>query len=267
MRIPHKAGIGAVVLLALVGVSFIVWQLRGSDERSSTEGASVEALQNASSTEGTVQAPGSNTVVLGGASGILVPSLSRLVPETSPNLDATAREAAVKYLNTSITNLEKNKESYQDWVNLGLARLMLGEYAGAEEVWIFCTKLAPGEPVAFENLGNLYMSYIQDGAKSENYYKQAIVLNPKNTNNYRSLAELYTYHFKQNTNAVEIILKEGVSKNATAYDLGVLLARYYREKGMIAEAATAYTQAAAMATAAGRADIAESIKAEGAERK
>lgn len=206
---------------------------------------------------------GTNTVQVGSApAGVPQPSLTRAIPVTSPDLSVTAREATIKYLNTSVENLKKDPLAYQDWVNLGLARQMLGDYVGAEEVWIYATKLSPTTPVAFSNLGYLYMVYIKNGAKSEASYKQALTLNPKDVNSYRSLAELYTYHYKKDTNAVELILKEGIQKNPDAYDLGVLLARYYVEKGMIMEAKSVYTEAASSARSAGKVDVATSIETE-----
>lgn len=262
MQTNKIALIAGLFLLVLLGAGFFLWRVMIGD--TVTGGPFSVAPLNGTTTENTV----SGVVKVGSAPvGIPQPSLERAIPLTSPDLDAPARLATIKYLNTSVENLKKNPLAYQDWVNLGLARQMLGDYAGAEEVWIFSTKLVPNESVAFENLGNLYMSYLKNGAKSESFYKKAITLNPKNTNNYRSLAELYTYHYKKDTNAVELILKEGIQKNQGAYDLAVLLARYYKEKGMIAEAKSAYTVAANSARSAGKIDVATSIESERDELK
>lgn len=260
MQTNKIALITGASLLVLLGAGFFIWRATVGENLVSNPFPIV-------SLNGTTTENGSgsdtNTVVVNKAPvGVPQPTLARAIPATSPDLSVTAREATIQYLNTSVENLKKNPLAYQDWINLGLARQMLGDYVGANEVWIYATKLAPSEPVAFENLGNLYMSYMKDGAKSEGFYKKAITLNPKNINNYRSLAELYTYHYKQNTGAVETILKEGIDNNPASYDLGVLLARYYKERGMIAEAKSAYTVAVSMATSAGKIDVATSIETE-----
>lgn len=223
---------------------------------------------NTGNTAGDTKNDGANTVVLGGElANHAAPTLERAIPATSPDIDPAARTSTIAFLNTSIENLKKDPNSYQDWVNLGLARQMLGDYVGAEEVWMYAIKIAPIEPVAYNNLGNLYMLSIKDGAKSELYFKDAVSLNPKDPSGYRSLFELYSYHYKQDTNAGELILKEGISKNPDAYDLGVLLARYYTEHGKVAEAQAAYTAAAEAALRGGYTDIAASIRTERDQRK
>ena len=260
MQTNKIALIAGGFLVVLLGAGFFLW--RGTVGEGLVSNPFPIVSLNGTTTENG-SPDGANTVEVGSAPvGVPQPSLERVIPVASPDLSATAREVTVKYLNTSVENLRKDPLAYQDWVNLGLARQMLGDYAGAEEVWVYATKLSPTTSIAFSNLGYLYMVYIKNGAKSEASYKQALTLNSKDTNSYRSLAELYTYHYKKDTSAVEIILKEGILKNPDAYDLGVLLARYYVEKGMIAEAKTVYTAAASSARSAGKVDVATSIETE-----
>ena len=180
-----------------------------------------------------------------------MPNLDRAIPATTPDLDAAAYTQLLKDISVAVDDLRKNPASYQDWINLGLDRQMLSDYAGAEEVWIYATKLAPQGEVAFANLGNLYEIYLKEYSQSETYYQKAIAINPADTNLYRSLFELYSAHYKQGTSAAEDILKEGIAKNPTALDLQVLLARLYRDTSRTTEAKAEYDVAIKTATAIG----------------
>lgn len=258
METNKKALISGALFLAILIVGFGAWHYY----ESGSVNARTVSIVPLNGQNGTQAADGSNVVSIGGRASLKAPLLERPIPATSPNIDPSARPAAIKYLNTSVANLKKNPNSLQDWINLGLAREVLADYVGAEEAWTFATKLSPSNELAYASLGNLYMSYLKDGVKAEANFKVALSIAPSDVGIYRSLAELYTYHYKQDTNAAEQILKEGFAKNPLAYDLGVLLARYYRDHGMIAEAKAAYTAAADSATKGGSLDIAKSITAE-----
>ena len=152
--------------------------------------------------------------------------LDRAIPSTSSDLDVAARTQLLKNLQTTTEALKKDSTSYQDWIDLGIDRQILGDYEGARLAWEYASFVFPKGAVAYANLGNLYMAYLKDYPKSESNYLQAIQLDPSNANDYRALFELYVYHYKQGTSAAENILKAGIRAAPQASDLKVLLERY-----------------------------------------
>ncbi len=153
-------------------------------------------------------------------------------------------------------------KNFRSWVTLGALHKMGGNYSFAASVWEYLTKVAPASPTPFYNLGDLYQNSLHDYTKAESAYLQAMKLLPTDTNTYRSLFVMYENQYKTNTNAAEEILKKGIAANPKAYDLQVMLARYYKEHGRTAEAASMFEAAAKNAETAGQKDIAAQIRAE-----
>lgn len=146
---------------------------------------------------------------------------------------------------------------------IGSSYKQAGNYAGAERAWLKTTLKWPNDPTAYNNLGDLYLAYLKDYPKAEASYRSVIRLDPHDVNAYRTLLGLYTatpYH--PSPTAAEDILKQGIATNPKAIDLQVLLARYYRDSGRIAEAKVEYDTAIANARAQGQIDIAAQIQQE-----
>jgi len=145
---------------------------------------------------------------------------------------------------------------------LGLKNKQAGDYAGAAAAWQRASALYPANIVSFNNLGDLYMNFLPNYPAAESNYLREITNLPVDINAYRALFELYTYHYKQGTPAAEDILKKGAAANPKAYDLQVLLARYYRDSGRTANARAMYEAAAANARAQGLTELAAQIQQE-----
>ena len=128
------------------------------------------------------------------------PSLEGAIPANTINLDAAYRERIISDLNKTIAALKKDESSYQDWIYLGLYRKILGDYEGAKGVWNYAIQLSPSEEVAYINLANLYDLSLKNYAQAEIYYKKGLEINPKNTETYRNLHEMYRYRHKQKKN-------------------------------------------------------------------
>src|SRR6185369_10209171 len=92
------------------------------------------------------------------------PSLTRPLPDTS-KLDSVTVSRTEADIQVRVTNLQKNKTSFQDWINLGFDRKVLGDYTGAAEDWEYVSALYPQNSISFGNLGDLYTSFIQNYAK------------------------------------------------------------------------------------------------------
>ncbi len=190
------------------------------------------------------------------------PPLERTIPENSPDLDTAARERTIADLNNTIEALKENPTSYQNWVYLGAYRQMLADYVGAAEAWEYAVLLNSSTEVAHTNLGYVYMTYLKSYEKAEANYLLALQLNSTNINTYRSLYELYTYHYKKDTSAAEDILKQGIKNNAEAVDLHTLLARFYHDAGRVAEAKEQYNVAINVARQVGNTSAEDALKKE-----
>ena len=105
---------------------------------------------------------------------------------------------------------------------------MAGDYAGAAAVWTYTAKIYPQDASVQDSLGSLYLDFLKNYPKAEGAYLSAVQNRKDDLNAYRALYSLYAdYGYKATTNAGEQILKQGMAANPQAYDLRILLARYY----------------------------------------
>ena len=255
----YRAIIGAIVVLIIAAGIFLFSRRAG--EGGERQPAALD-LSGVTATSGPVQKDGYTVEMEPVAiSRPKAPSLDRAVPET-PSLRAEARTALVANLSKTIAKLRANALSYGDWIELGAARQVLGDYEGAAQAWSYAAALSPSTGVAYANLGYLYAHYLTDYAKAEANYLKGIANDPRAVNTYRNIFELYVYSYKQGTSAAEDILKKGIAKLPDALDLKILLARYSRDGGRTAEARTAYDAAIASATAQHNPSLAAELTAE-----
>jgi tetratricopeptide (TPR) repeat protein len=119
-----------------------------------------------------------------------------------------------------------------------------GNYDGAIAVLNQATAVYPNDTVAYNNLADIYMNFKKDYVLAELNYKKIIVNNATDLNAYRNLLELYTVRsFKSGTTAAADIVTSAIKAVPTAYDLQLILARYYRDSGRLAEARAQYQAA------------------------
>ena len=166
--------------------------------------------------------------------------------------------------------LAKDPYNYTSWLALGRTYKTAGDYAQAEKIWKYVSLQWPTDDVVLGNLGDLYMNFIKDYPKADASYLGAIRNNPRQTNAYRNLFQLYSSMYTTHASAAEDILKKGIQNNPEALDLYVLLARHYRDSGRTAEAIAEYNMAIVIArgqTNAGAAGILADIIAEQAALK
>lgn len=172
------------------------------------------------------------------------PSLEReiVIPEGFP---ADASRIVRQQIADLRERLEENPADYPSWLDLAINYKVIEDYEGAREIWEYVTLAAPMEPVSFQNLGNLYDLYLKDYEKAEARYKEAIRLAPDQAQTYMGLHELYRYSYKTDTNAAVEVLIEGVRAVTPPadFDLRVMLAGYYKEKGDTQNALRYYREA------------------------
>jgi tetratricopeptide (TPR) repeat protein len=209
---------GAVVAVVIIVGAFFVFNARqamapGPMATSTTTGTST------SSGSGSTLPPGA-TVTQSSApvTGIVAPRLNQpvtYVAGLSPEAAATIK-ADIATLSAS---LAANPAQSDKWLQLAVYYKAAGDYALAEQVWLYLTKAAPTNYIAFADLGDLYNNFIVNYPKAETNYLEAIKLKPDNINTYVSLYMMYKYQYKTNTTAAADILAQGLKANPNNPDL------------------------------------------------
>ncbi|MBI1957517.1 MAG: hypothetical protein HYS44_03640 [Candidatus Niyogibacteria bacterium] len=145
-----------------------------------------------------------------------MPSLTRAVP-------TDADPALVKKISEAVELIRDNFDYLQAWLQLGLLRKEVGDYAGAIEAWKFATILRPQISTAFLNLGDIYGWYLHDNAKAESYLLAGIAAEPKNAYTYYKTYEFYV-DVLQDTVKARKILQDGIASNPdSSQDLKIAL--------------------------------------------
>jgi tetratricopeptide (TPR) repeat protein len=151
----------------------------------------------------------------------------------------------------------------QDAVIKARAQKNAGDYKGAIATLTAALKITPGDVVAYYNLGDLYMNFAKDYVKAEAAYKAVIATDPHYLDAYRHLLELYTTtsYKPSNTAAVDVVAA-ALKANPNAYDLQLLLARWYRDTHNYAAAKAEYQLAIDNAKRQNLATVSVQIEAE-----
>lgn len=129
----------------------------------------------------------------------------------------------VTILTTNIASttaaLKKDPSRGDLWLRLAYYYKTTGDYHAAESVWIYMTKVAPSNFVAFSDLGDLYQNFLKEYPQAEANYLQAVKLKPDDIDLYRNLYMMYKYQYKTNTIAAADILAQGLKANPNNPDL------------------------------------------------
>lgn len=145
------------------------------------------------------------------------------------------------------------------WLDLALYRNMLGDVAGAKEVWVYLTKASPGLVQPYGNMANQYLVE-QNFVEAEKWYKIAIQKMPQALQHYQDLSDVYIAQ-KRTADAVAI-LKAGIAVDSKSWSLQVTLGRLYLAQGDGKSANIQFDAAIARAKAAGNTAAVEAIQQE-----
>lgn len=258
----------ALALVGVVGLGFYV--ARDFKQKSASDLTTDNAANGNGSTTRTV-----GGITFEGEGDIVVeevplaeagpaPSLERPIT-IPPSFSSEAAALMQKEIRTLIAGIKGKPGDMSLWLDLGLRWQEIGDYEGARAAYEYVARLAPSSSTAYANLGNLYHYYLKDFPKSEQYFLQAIKLDPKYVLFYANLHDLYRYSYKKDTGAAADILKQGIKANPEAVDLYVALAAYYKTQGNRAQAKVYYEQALDLAIDAGNTALREAIGKELAE--
>jgi tetratricopeptide (TPR) repeat protein len=211
--------LGVVVLLIIIN---FVW-LHFSEKKINMSATQQSATGGLSSEKAT-SAPISVTISPVGQTktSVAEPSLDRPLPDTA-GIDPQFVATTEAEMQTTISDLQKNKNSFQDWINLGVERKSLGDYAGAALAWQYVSVLYPTNIVSFGNLGDLYTNFLKNYSEAEVDYLTEIKNAPADIDAYRNLSALYISEGK--TGQAVSLLQSGIAQNPNSSDLKNMLAR------------------------------------------
>lgn len=206
-----------------------------------------------------INQPAGGTTVHLSATSVRAPDFRKpLIYPTS--MSAETQAAINSHFTADVAALSKDPRDINAWSDLGVLRKMVQDYQGSADIWRYLIQIYPQNTGPLSSLGDIEANYLHDYPLAEAAYLRVVALEPTSADPYRELFLLYSGPYKKSPTAAEDILKQGIAASPKAYDLQVLLARFYADAGRIAEARAAYDAAAANATAQGLNDIAAQIK-------
>jgi len=208
-----------IVLVAalLIGAGAFIWHKKNSQ---------IPVLSSSATTTTTTVVGSGGTIVTQGSGGYTItpvplsegkgvpqplPDLDRKVVFTNTTLPADQKAMVSQKILSIQTDLKKNAANFPDWINLGMYEKMAGDYQGALLTWQYAARLAPSSYIPPADIGNLYVYFLSDTVKGEDYFKQAIAKGPDQSNLYIQLAEVYRDFDKDLTKA-RALVDQGLAK-------------------------------------------------------
>lgn len=207
-------GIAAAIIVIFIAIA---WYLGANNKAVAPTTSGTATSTNATTTSQDGSTTGGIQIGVGGDSNFPQPDLNRpyTPPSTAP---ASVQAADKKAVADAIAQLKIDPTHEAYWLQLASYRKLANDFAGAEEIWIFCTKVFPKDPIAYNNLGDLYANYTHDYTKAAMYWNGAIKLDPTSISTYRNLATMYDISMKDKANA-QATLQAGLKANPGNPDL------------------------------------------------
>lgn len=254
--------IGTLCIVAIMVLTIFLTRMNKKQVAvPSTNGTTTTAVQTASTTVVVTTPNGSYTIEQLPDTKPKMPVIVRALPFTG-TFTADQKAAIQATANVLEKKLEQNPADSASWLSLGAVRKIAGDYTGAQMVWEYVAALAPNNTASLSNLADLNANFLKNYSVAARYYKKVITLDPTDTGAYRDLFTLYTTSYTTGANSPDSILKQGIAANPNAVDLEVLLARYYKQIGRVADAKSEYAAAIANANAQGNTKLSASIQQE-----
>ncbi len=135
-----------------------------------------------------------------------------------------ARGLMRQKIDTSIVALEKNPQSFDEWMHMAILRKTVDDYEGAREIWEFLTRVNPRNFGPFANLGSLYAFDLKDAPRAEKNFTAALALWTKDISVWRNVYDFYRYVRKDDEKAKQT-LRDGIEATKSP-DLQYLLDHY-----------------------------------------
>ena len=130
--------------------------------------------------------------------------------------------------------VKEQNARFEIWNDIGIRKLALKDYKGAEIAWKEAMKVNPKNPLASANLANLYKSFLPNYPEAERMYLLAISQNSTAEPyypDYEALADLYQNYWKEKAFKVEPLMTSGLAKAFGAdvkLQFNLFLAGYFK---------------------------------------
>ena len=255
-----------LILVLLLAVAAVWWIARDAmyggavDENGNATGTSSDAQSILEKLQAQVGDGGTVELVSGATDaipeGVPIPSLDRPItfPKSYDN-NPDARRITRETIESLSEELKGDPTRFSTWIDLGIYRKGIEDYEGAAEAWKFAGEIRPQNNISFHNLGDLYHFFLKDFPKSEQAFKQAIQNDPTYVPSYLSLADLYKYSYKTDTDLGALTLLDGIRVNGESVAFLSALGSYYKELGDKAKAIEYYQKAFLKAKADGNTEL------------
>ncbi|MDA1335162.1 MAG: hypothetical protein O2794_04090 [bacterium] len=150
--------------------------------------------------------------------------------DNQPELRELTRKDLLKSWDDVVVALRDNPENTEAWMDLGTIKNTFADYNGAIQVWSKAIEVDSFRTQAYINLGNTYLFQFKQYEKAERFYMDALESDISGRFGpaiYRSLADLYRYHYPGKGDDVAKILKQGLVEYKDNLDILSYLAVYY----------------------------------------
>ncbi|MBY0472818.1 hypothetical protein K2Q00_00850 [Patescibacteria group bacterium] len=209
-------GIAAAIIVIFIAIA---WYLSANHKAvAPTNNTNTTSTSTNATTTGQGSAtPGGVQIGVGDTSNLKQPDLNRPYKPLS-TLPQSVQDNNKKLYTTAIEQLKFNPNGIAYWLQLGNLRKGADDFAGAEEVWLYVSTRWPTDPIAYNNLADLYGNYLHDYAKATTYWNALIKLSPDNIHAYINLATMQSINLKDKA-AARVTLQAGLKANPGNTDL------------------------------------------------
>ncbi len=209
-----------IVAAAVVVIAALGWYFAAHHK------ASAPSVSNSTATTtSTTSASGGGNAGPNSSVGSAVPDQSTLQkPDLNrpykplSTLPQSVQDNNKKLYATAVQQLKIDPNGIAYWLQLAQLRKGANDFSGAAEVWIYVTKRWPNDPIAFENLGDLYANYMHEAALGVEYWQKALPLDAKNIGLYINLATYQDINMHDKA-AAQATLEAGLKANPGNTDL------------------------------------------------
>ena len=221
MRIRYGVAMGLLVAVGALGLFLSTRPKVASAPVGNIATTTLTSAPSTQTAQPIVGAPGTFKINIASAPNsaptIPLPDLSR--PYTPPSsVPQSVQESDQALVATAIQQLkiDPNREPY--WLQLGGYRKNADDFIGAEQIYVYLATRWPSDPIAYNNLADLYGNYLHDYAKAVVNWNMLIKISPNNIGAYINLATLYRANMHDVGNA-KATLERGLQANPSSPDL------------------------------------------------
>jgi tetratricopeptide (TPR) repeat protein len=174
-------------------------------------------------------------------------------------LPAEAQRAIQEKVDGTVAALEDTPYDGNLWMELALYYHSGGDFARARTVWEFMIAVDPNNVTALGNLGRLHHFQLKEYVRAEEYFNQAMSVNPDRPEAYYELFDLYRYSYKQDTTAAVDIMKRAGTQFPDDINVPLLLGGYFRDTGRPNQARAQFEDALGRARTIGDVTLMQNI--------